>query len=256
MNAKDMAESGQIDESLRLLNSAVLQSKEAILITDAQLDLPGPRVVFVNPAFTRMTGYTSSEILGKTPRILQGPRTDRSVLSRLRRNLELGEVFEGEAINYRKDGTEFFLEWQITPIRNSSGKCTHYLAIQRDISERKKSEIAASRLAAIVESSEDAIIGKDLNSIVNSWNKAAERVFGYSADEMIGTSIIRLIPEDRLHEEAQILERIGRGQSVEHFETLRKRKDGRIINVSVTASAIKDASGKVIGVSKSARDIT
>jgi PAS domain S-box-containing protein len=255
-NSEEITESRRTEELLRLLNSAVLQSKEAILITDAQLDAPGPRVVFINPAFTTMTGYTREEIIGKTPRILQGPRTDKVVLSRLRRNLERGEVFEGETINYRKNGAEFVLEWKITPIRDAGGEITHFVAFQRDITERKQSEIAAERLAAIVEFSEDAIIGKDLNSHINSWNKGAEKIFGYTASEMVGTSIMRLIPADRHDEENHILDTIKRGQSVEHFETVRRNRDGRLIHVSVAASPIKDSTGKIIGVSKSARDIT
>jgi PAS domain S-box-containing protein len=113
-----------------------------------------------------------------------------------------------------------------------------------------------SGLAAIVEYSDDAIIGKDLYSIISSWNKGAEKLFGYTATEMIGTSIMRLIPSDRQEEESHILGKIRRGESVEHFETLRRTKDGRLINVSVTASPIKDAEGTVIGVSKVARDIS
>ena len=129
------------EESLRLLNSAVLQAKDSILITDAELNLPGPRIIFVNPAFTTMTGYTAEEVIGKTPRILQGVHTDKAVLSRLRHDLERGEVFEGEAINYRKDGKEFNLEWQIAPLRDADGNITHFVAIQRDITDRKKLEI-------------------------------------------------------------------------------------------------------------------
>jgi two-component system, NtrC family, sensor kinase len=128
----------QAEESLRLLSSAVEQAKESIVITDAELDLPGPRIVFVNPAYTKMTGYTAAEAIGKNPRILQGPRTDKAVLQRLRKNLEQGEVFAGETINYRKDGTEFDLEWQIAPIRNTSGKTTHFVAIQRDTTDRNR----------------------------------------------------------------------------------------------------------------------
>jgi PAS domain S-box-containing protein len=244
------------EESLRLLSSAVEQAKESILITDAELDLPGPRILFVNPAFTRMTGYSAEEAMGKTPRILQGPRTDKTVLSRLRQNLDRGEGFEGEAINYRKDGTEFILEWQIAPIRNGSGKITHFVSIQRDITERKQMELASIRLAAIVESSDEAIIGKDLNSIITSWNEGAEKIFGYSAAEIIGTSIMRLIPADRQDEENQVLGRIKRGENVGHFETVRQTKAGALIHISVTASPIKDVAGKVIGVSKVAHDIT
>jgi PAS domain S-box-containing protein len=114
----------------------------------------------------------------------------------------------------------------------------------------------ANRLAAIVESSDDAIIGKDLNSIITTWNKGAEVIFGYTVGEMAGTSIQRLIPADRHNEEIHLLEQIKQGDRLEHIETLRQTKDGRLINVSVTASPIKDASGKIIGVSSVMRDIT
>ena len=138
--AQDITDRKRAEESLRLLGSALEQSKESIVITDAQLDLPGPRILFVNPAFTNMTGYIAAEVLGKTPRILQGPRTDKTVLRRLRDTLAHGEPFLGVTINYRKDGTEFYLEWQVTPIREPGGSTTHFVAIQRDITERKVAE--------------------------------------------------------------------------------------------------------------------
>ena len=113
---QDITERRRDEQTLRLLNSAVLQSKEAILITDADLDLPGPRIVFVNPAFTRMTGYTAEEIIGKTPRILQGPQTDKTVLSRLRKNLESGqECLRAKRSIIGRMANEFDLEWQIAP---------------------------------------------------------------------------------------------------------------------------------------------
>ncbi len=114
----------------------------------------------------------------------------------------------------------------------------------------------AEHLAAIVESSEDAIASKDLNGIIQSWNKAAERVFGYSAEDIIGRSVLTLIPRDRHHEEDEILGRIRQGQRVEHFETVRRRKDGSLVDISLTVSPIKDAEGTIIGASKIARDIT
>jgi PAS domain S-box-containing protein len=126
----------------------------------------------------------------------------------------------------------------------------------RDITARKKAELVSSRLAAIVESSDDAIIGKDMNSNITSWNRGAEELFGYAAGEMVGTSIMRLIPADRQDEERRILEKIKQGERVEHFDTLRQTKDGRLINVSVTVSPIKDAAGKIIGLAKVARDIS
>jgi PAS domain S-box-containing protein len=121
---------------------------------------------------------------------------------------------------------------------------------------RHLSEITAHRLAAIVTSSDDAIIGKDLNSVITSWNYAAERIFGYTAEEIIGMSIMRLIPFDRQEEEREILSRIRNGERVDHFETVRLAKDGRRLNVSITVSPIKDSAGHVIGASKVARDIT
>ena len=126
----------------------------------------------------------------------------------------------------------------------------------RDVTMRYLAEITSRRLAAIVASSDDAIIGKDLNGIITSWNDGAERIFGYAADEMIGKSIMRLIPSDRQEEEIEILSRIRRGYRFDHFETIRLAKDGRQLNVSITVSPIKDSAGRVVGASKVARDIT
>jgi two-component system cell cycle sensor histidine kinase/response regulator CckA len=170
----EVAEHQRAEESLRLLGSAVEQSKESILITDAQLDLPGPKIIFVNPAFITMTGYTAAEAIGKTPRILQGLRTDRKVLDRLRHNLEHGEAFAGEAINYRKDGTEFDLEWQIAPIRNASGKITHFVAIQRDITERKRFE------AQLLQSQKMETVGKLAGGIAHEFNSILTAIIGQS----------------------------------------------------------------------------
>jgi PAS domain S-box-containing protein len=130
------------------------------------------------------------------------------------------------------------------------------LEANRDITERKCTEILLARLAAIVESSDDAIIAKDLAGIITDWNAGAETIFGYSAREMIGQSILRLIPLDRRQEEAVILEKLRQGQSVPHFDTIRQHKTGAFIDVSVTVSAIKDATGNVVGASKIARDIS
>jgi PAS domain S-box-containing protein len=126
----------------------------------------------------------------------------------------------------------------------------------RDVTARTEADLLSRRLAAIVDSSDDAIVGKDLTSIITSWNHGAEKIFGYTAEEMIGTSIKRLIPADRQQEEDEILARLRRGDRFDHFETIRVTKDGRELDVSLTISPIKDASGKVVGASKIARDIT
>ena len=156
----------------------------------------------------------------------------------------------------RPDGTVRWVLDRGFQVRDSSGRLVRLTGIAADVTERKEMEKATRHVAALVRFSDDAIIGKDLNSIVTSWNKGAEKIFGYTADEMVGTSITRLIPTDREHEENHILGKIRRGESVDHFETVRETKSGKKIHVSVTASPIKDATGRVTGVSKVARDIT
>jgi PAS domain S-box-containing protein len=174
---RDVTERKRAEESLRLLSSAVEQCKDSVLITDAELDLPGPRILFVNSAFTEMTGYTSAEAIGRTPRILQGPHTDKAVIRRLRQNLESGEKFVGEGVQYRKDGTEYHQEWHIAPIQDAAGKITHYVAVQRDITKRKQAEadlvqahtemVGISRQAGMAEIATGVLhnVGNVLNSV-------------------------------------------------------------------------------------------
>jgi two-component system cell cycle sensor histidine kinase/response regulator CckA len=165
----DITQRKKVEEKLRLLNSAVLQSNDSILITDEQLDFPGPKIIFINHAFTKMTGYTSNDVIGKTPRVLQGPHTDKSVLERLRQNLNNGDIFKGEAIMYRKDGTEYLQEWQITPLRDPTGKVTNYVAVQRDITELKLAEQELLEKTAFLESQIDSSIDGIL--VVNDEDK-------------------------------------------------------------------------------------
>jgi PAS domain S-box-containing protein len=142
------------------------------------------------------------------------------------------------------------------PIRNISGEADQVLLTFRNITERKQADETQTRLVAIVESSEDAIIGKDAHGVVKSWNRGAEKIFGYTAAEMVGQSMRRLLPPGHEHEEDEILQRIRQGERVEHTESIRKRKDGELIHVSLMISPIRDANGKVVGASKIARDIT
>lgn len=171
--------------------------------------------------------------------------------------LKTGESVRGqEIVIERPDGSRRNILPYPTPIRDSSGTITGAVNLLLDVTERNLAQLVTQRLAAIVESSDDAIIGKDTNGIINSWNQGAERIFKYKSGEVIGKPILVLIPKERHPEEIDLLSRIRRGEQVKHFETVRKRKDGSLIDVSLTISPIKDSSGAVIGASKIARDIT
>ena len=161
-----------------------------------------------------------------------------------------------EAIAERPDGSRVWFEPYPTPLFDEDGRLVGGINLLLDITSRKSGEIAKARLAAIVESSDDAIVSKDLNSIITSWNAGAERIFGYSAREAIGRPITMLIPEDRSDEEPEILLRIRGGKRVDHYETVRRRKDGSLIDVSLSVSPLLDSTGRVVGASKIARDIT
>ncbi len=156
----------------------------------------------------------------------------------------------------RGDGTKQWLRWQIRPWHLASGAVGGILIFTEDITVRKEAEQDSARLAAIVESSADAIVGKDLEGRITSWNLGAENMFGYGAVEMLGTPMARLVPPDRQAEEVEVMEAIRRGEAVPHFETIRQAKDGRLVEVSVAISPIKDSHGRVVGASNVARDIT
>ena len=145
---QDAAPSGRAARELELLRAAVEAVGEAIVITGPDLDPPGPRIEYVNPGFTRMTGYAPEEVVGRTPRSFQGPATDRAVLDRLRADMEAGRPSRGEAINYRKDGTAFTIEWLITPVFDGAGRVAHWVSAQRDVTERKRAEAQQRRLLA------------------------------------------------------------------------------------------------------------
>ena len=161
-----------------------------------------------------------------------------------------------EAVAERPDGVRVPFIAYPTLLYDNSGAIIGAVNMLVDITDRKRAEEDAQRLAAIVASSDDAIISKDLNGVITSWNKGAERLFGYTPEEVIGKPITILIPVERQDEEPMILERIRSGEGIDHYETIRRRKDGSLLDISLTVSPIKNAEGRVVGVSKIARDIT
>ena len=164
--------------------------------------------------------------------------------------------YEAEFRILLPDGSVKHIQAVGHPVLNASGDLVQFVGSSTDITERKRAEQATLLLAAIVESSQDAIVSKSLNGVITSWNKGAERLFGYAAEEALGQNITLIIPPERRGEERTIVEQLMRGKRVDHFETVRMRKDGSLLEVSLTISPMKDASGRVVGASKLARDIT
>ncbi|MGZ5018855.1 MAG: PAS domain S-box protein [Chthoniobacterales bacterium] len=237
------------------LTQAILESAlDSIIVIDAE-----GCVREFNPAAERMFGYTRAEAIGAELATLIIPEESRGQYRQgLAHFFATGEGpllqkrIEQPAL--RKDGSELLVELAITPYE-VEGRA-FFTAYLRDITARKAGEEARRRLAAIVESSDDAIISKTLDGTIMSWNRGAERLFGYEAGEVIGENITILMPPERYKEEPGILERIRRGERIEHYETVRRKKDGTLFNISLTVSPIKDEGGNVIGASKIARDIT
>lgn len=232
----------------------VASAMDAIVTVDNQ-----QRIVVFNAAAVRIFGYSEAEALGQPLERLIPSRFRAAHSARVREfgetgttNRAMGQL--GALWAVRANGQEFQIEASISQVEIAGQKM--FTVILRDVTERKQAEETRERLAAVVDSSDDAIIGKTLNGTITAWNRGAEKVFGYSSMEAVGQPIAMLIPPERVAEEDGILARIERGESVKHYETIRLRKDGTRIDVSATISPIRDGSGAVVGASKIARDIT
>jgi len=255
INWRDITERKRAEKSLLLLGSAVEQTRESIIITDAELNLPGPAIVFVNPAFTKMTGYNEAEVIGKTPRILQGPRTERAVLDRLRENLEQGKVFDGEAINYRKDGTEFDLEWQIAPLRDAGGKITHFVAIQHDITERKRVEESLQRSKKRLRDLIDGLGASMLvglltpEGVVIEANNPALAAAGLKPEQVLGKpledSYWFAYSPDVQRRLREAIARAVRGEASRYDMQIRGTGD-RLIDIDFALNPVRDEAGDIL----------
>src|SRR5262245_57955544 len=179
----------QAEEQMQLLKTAIEQSNGPIIIMTARLDPPGPEIVYVNPAFTKMTGYAPEDVIGKTPHILQGPETDLSLLRRLFKDCAEGRVFHGETINYRKDRSEIHLEWTARPARDERGEVTHLAAALRDLTERRRIEDELRRSEEELRSLFDlSAVGMALVSSKGEYlrvNRKYCQMLGYSEPELL-----------------------------------------------------------------------
>jgi two-component system CheB/CheR fusion protein len=247
----DITDIKKAQETQRTLAAIVESSSDAIV----GRDLKG-NVTSWNAGAEKIYGFSAREAIGK-PITLIIPPDKLEEFRRLEQQVLHGDsVTNIDTERVRKDGQRISVSKTMSPVRDEKGDIVGISVIYRDVSDKKRAEVERARLAAIVTFSNDAIVSKTLTGIVTSWNEAAMEMFGYSADEIVGKSIRLVIPEDRLPEEDMILASIGRGEPIRHYETVRRRKDGTLINVSVSVSPIRSSDGKIIGAAKIARDIT
>jgi PAS domain S-box-containing protein len=201
-------------------------------------------------------GYTPDEVIGQHITILipdERLGEEDNILGNIRQG---NKIEHFETFRKAKSGNLIPISLTVSPIKNKAGQIIGVSKIARNISHKRMAEERQAILASIVENSDDAIISKNLNGIISSWNKGAERIFGYNEEEVIGRHISFIIPSDRIDEETEILKNIRAGITVDHFQTIRLTKDGKLIDISLTVSPLKDVEGKVVGASKVARDIT
>jgi PAS domain S-box-containing protein len=236
----------------KYLLAAIIESSDDAIIS---MNLNGI-ITSWNEAARQVFGYTADEIVGQSilrliPDELHSE--EFAILESLRAGRRIDHY---ETIRVRKNGEKFPVSLTISPVRDSTGRVIGASKIARDIGDRMRVDDSPFRLAAIVDSADDAIISKDLNGIIKTWNHGARRMFGYTSDEMVGQPMLRLIPEDLHYEEAEILRKLRAGERIDHYETTRVKKNGDPIEVSVTISPIRNHEGRVIGASKIARDIS
>src|ERR1700760_194868 len=246
----DTASKTTVDPRFHL--AAIVNSSDDPIISK---DLNGI-IISWNEAAERVFGYRADEIVGQSILRLFPPELqheEEEILSKLRAGQRIEHY---ETTRLKSNGERISVSVTIFPIRDETGQVIAASKIARDISDRRRNDEVHFRLAAIVDSADDAIVSKDLNGIVRTWNAGACRMFGYTAEEMIGQPILKIVPDELHYEEDEILRKLRAGERIDHYETVRRKKNGETIEVSVTISPIRDSSGTVIGASKIARDIS
>ena len=243
-------------ESREWFRTTLASVGDAVIATDTQ-----GRVVFLNPTAAALTGWSEAAALGwditevftivheDTRQVVENP-----VTRVLREGVVVG--LANRTLLRARDGRERPIDDSGAPIRDADGRLLGVVLVFRDVTERRQAEAIHARLAAIVESADDAIISKNMAGIITSWNRGAERLYGYTAAEMVGQPIARLIPPDLADDFPRIMTRLRQGERLEHYETQRVAKDGTRIDVALTISPLRDPTGQLIGASKIARNIT
>lgn len=229
---------------LNLLESAIENDYDSILVTELEVEKPGPKIVYVNDGFTKITGYSRDDIIGKTPRILQGPKTDRAVLDRLKRRLKNGRAFFGQTVNYRKDGSEFINQWDIHPLTDDEGNVTHWVSYQHDITERKRAEKNVINTHAefdeLLEESKCTVLDVDTEGAIISANKSFRNLTGYEKDELTSRNVWELFPRKYKNSlKARFDKKFDTGNfQGQTFHGIIKHKQGLPIQVEGKASVL------------------
>ncbi len=248
--------SAALEQALRESEQLYRSTFELAALGVAQVS-PSGRFLRVNDKLAEITGYSKDELLEMTFQEITHPEDLGEDVSQ-GEQVKSGalETYSMEKRYIRKDGSIIWVNLTVSGARNESGQLKHFISVAEDISARREGEEARYRLAAIVESSEDAIVSKNLNGIIQSWNTGAQRIFGFSPEEAVGQSITMIIPPELRDEEKQIIRRLRNGERIEHYETVRMTKSGERLNISLTVSPVRDSRGRIIGASKIARDVT
>jgi PAS domain S-box-containing protein len=256
-------DSQEILQRSSALEQALRESEELYRSTFELADLgvahqsPDGRWLQVNDKVSEIVGYSRDELLKMRFQDITYPDDLEADLTQLEKmTAGLADTYAGEKRYIRKDGSVVWVRLRVSTVRGPDRRVKRFVVVVEDITGRREAEQATYRLAAIVESSDDAIVSKNLNGIIASWNAGAQRIFGFTPEEAVGQPITIIIPAELQDEEKQIIKRLRKGERIEHYETVRMTKSGKRLNISLTVSPVKDSAGRIVGASKIARDIT
>ena len=240
----------------RLFEAVVEQSYNSVLITDAVPSPHGPRIVYANPAFCRMTGYKLDEWLGQSPRLLQGPDTDREVIAILRTCIREGRSFKGATYNYRKDGTPYIVEWSVSPVREADGSITHFVSVQHDVTSRVANDRDRAMLVQALDEANASIVITDVKGNIVFANRGFTELTGYSADEVVGhTPGILRSGQHSPDFYARLWNDLRAGRPFrETF--VNRRKDGTLFHAEQSIAPVRDNTGEITHFISVSKDMT
>ena len=241
---------------LRLLEAAVEHSFDSVVITTAGLEPPGPEIIYANPAFQSMSGYTLDELRGQNPRILQGPRTSRATLDRLKAALHAGQAFSARTVNYRKDGSAYDVEWSISPVRGTGGEVTHFVSVQRDITAETRERRRREMLVNALDETSDQVVITDQDVRILDVNKSFERHTGFTREEVRGKN--PRILQSGMHDRAFYQRMWNTLKEGEIFRAtfIDRRKDGRLVHLEETITPVRDENGDISGYVSIGKDVS